>query len=342
MPRPPARGAPAPKTIPAPPRGPRRDFHFMRYFTLASLGAFGAAAAMLAAIEYRRGLAQRGDLETLAAEVALLAALFIALWLIARRADRALGEQARERALMQQQLGQSEKMVALGQMVAGVTRQLNTPLAVSQSNVGLALERLRQFDPRDVPTLRKMLEDVHGSVRRMTQLVAQMREFTRVDPAAGGEAEVNVNQGLATVVYMAKSVMRPDVRVIEEYGELPPLRGNASQLNQVFLNIVTNAAQAIDGPGTVSVRTAAHGDKVKIEIGDTGSGIPPHALPHIFDTFYTTKPRGIGTGLGLSIALDIVRAHGGDIRVETEQGFGTRFTVLLPVRASGAHLRMAA
>ncbi|HET9652640.1 MAG TPA: sensor histidine kinase, partial [Usitatibacter sp.] len=304
--------------------------------------AFAAAAAMLAAIEYRRGIAQPADAQALGAEVVLLAVLFVALWLVARRADQALRDEARSRALMQRQLGQSEKMVALGQMVAGVARQLNTPLAVSQSNVGVALERLRRFDPRDVPTLRQMLEDVHAGVREMSRLVAQMREFTRTEAAGGGEADVNLNQGLAIVVDMARSVMRSDVRVVEEYGELPPVRGNASQLNQVFLNLVTNAAQAIDGPGRVTVRTAAHGDKVRIDVTDTGSGIAPEALPHIFDTFFTTKPRGIGTGLGLAIALDIVRAHGGDILVETEQGFGTRFTVVLPVRASATRLGVAA
>ena len=116
---------------------------------------------------------------------------------------------------------------------------------------------------------------------------------------------------------------------------------NPSQLNQVFLNLVTNGAQAIEGAGSIRVRTTTEGGCVRIDVSDTGSGIPPEVLPRIFESFYTTKARGVGTGLGLSIALEIVREHGGDIRVDTAVGQGTTFSVLLPV-AGGAGLKLAA
>jgi signal transduction histidine kinase len=143
---------------------------------------------------------------------------------------------------------------------------------------------------------------------------------------------VDINRCLHTVVYIASSVIPSRVRVVEEYGALPQVLCSPSQLNQVFLNLVSNAAQAIEGSGTVKVRTAVQGERIRIDVEDSGSGIAPHVLPHIFETYYTTKPEGVGTGLGLSIARDIARAHGGDIEVVTERGRGSTFTVWLPLQ----------
>lgn len=299
---------------------------------------------------------------------ALLVILFSVLFLVVRRADRIIASQAHDRELMQQQLGQSEKMSALGQMVAGVAHQLNTPLAFTQSNVSLVMDRLTEFEaplkvasrltqlvrsspgdslvlnmgrsrdqvaaietgPEDVGMMREMLRDVLRGIEQMSELVVNMREFTRLDRAS--EAEVDINHGLKTVAYMARSVISNQVRLIEEYGELPQVTCNLSQLNQVFLNLISNAAQAIEGTGDITVRSHVDGPWVRIDISDTGCGIPPEVLPHIFETFYTTKPRGVGTGLGLSIALEIVHEHGGDLQVRTVVGLGTTFSVLLPAR----------
>lgn len=307
----------------------------------------------------------------------LLAALFAALYLVVRSAERIMDAQAAERERLQQQIGQSEKMAALGQMVAGVCHQLNTPLAFTQSNVNLMIDRLCEFDtpllvaakirelarsaggdsivlnlgrsreaitsigaePQDVETMREMLRDVLRGLEQMQELVVNMREFTRLDRAA--QAEVDVNQGLKTVVYMARSVIPNEIAIVEEYGRLPALHCNASQLNQVFLNLVTNAAQAICGRGRITVRTESADGVVRIQVADTGAGIPPEVLPRIFESFYTTKPRGVGTGLGLPIAREIVRQHGGEIHVDTEPGKGTTFTVLLPVRR-GQEMKLAA
>lgn len=125
------------------------------------------------------------------------------------------------------------------------------------------------------------------------------------------------------------------VTVTEDHAPLPEIECNTSQLNQVFLNLINNAAQAMDGqPGTITVRSRAEGAGVRIEVSDTGSGIPPEVLPHIWETYFTTKPAGEGTGLGLPIARTIVEEHGGTIAVETELGRGTTFIVRLPAAAS--------
>ena len=300
----------------------------------------------------------------------LLGVLFAALYFVVRRADRIIKSQNHEREHVQQQLGQNEKMAALGQMVAGVAHQLNTPLAFSRSNVTLVHDQLAEFDaplrvaskltalvrsttgnqvtlnmgrardhvaglevdPDDLETMRAMLKDVLNGIEQMSELVVNMRNFTRLDRTAIGE--VDLNHGLKTVVYMAKSVIPNRIRLVEEYGELPPMVCNPSQLNQVFLNMITNASQAMAEEGTITVRTGHARGWVKIEIADTGAGIPPDVLPRIFESLYTTKPPGEGTGLGLSIAMDIVHAHGGDIQVHTEVGRGTTFEINLPVRSA--------
>ena len=307
----------------------------------------------------------------------LLAALFAALYAIVARAERLLRNQEDEREHARQQLAQSEKMASLGQMVAGVAHQLNTPLAFSHSNVSLVMERLETIErplqvasrltemvrrtpgdrvvlnlgrsrpqleaceaqPEDVGAMREMLTDVLHGIDQMSELVTHMRNFTRLDRAR--TSEFDINKGLTTVAYIARSVIPNRVRVVESYGSLPTIHCNASQLNQVFLNLISNAAQAIEGTGTVTVSSSVDRDRVRIDVTDTGSGIPEDVLPRIFDNYFTTKAEGEGTGLGLTIARDIVRNHGGDIEVTTQVGQGSRFTVWLPIPAEQP-LRLAA
>ena len=295
--------------------------------------------------------------------------------MIVRRADGIIAQQAKDRERGQQQLAQAEKMASLGQMVAGVAHQLNTPLAFSHSNVSMAVEALKRYalplrlagrfstmvrsangdrvtvdvskarpqmagideDDLHVAMPIEMLGDTLQGIAQMRELVENLRDFTRLDRSK--TALYDVNKGLRNVIYMAKSVMPAGVRVVEEYGAVPPFECNASQLNQVFLNLINNAAQSIAEEGQVTVRSSVEREHIRIDVIDTGAGIAAPVLPHIFDDYFTTKPAGEGTGIGLSIARTIVREHGGDIRVSTRKGAGSTFSVWLPLAAA---LRKAA
>jgi signal transduction histidine kinase len=307
----------------------------------------------------------------------VLAVLFGVLFFIVRRADRIIASQERDRDQAHQQLAQSEKMAALGQMVAGVAHQLNTPLAFSKSNVALVIEQLAAFDapvkvaarisalvrevpgdsillnvgrargrlealdacPEDLGAMKEMLGDVLKGIDQMSELVVHMRDFTRLDRAR--VAEFDVNEGLKSVVYLAKSVIPNAIEVVEAYGPIPQIVCTPSQLNQIFLNLIINASQAIEGGGRITVATREDAGSVRIDVTDTGTGIPEEILERIFEPYFTTKPEGVGTGLGLNIARDIARAHGGDITVASAPGRGATFTVLLPVEAGDEMARAA-
>lgn len=310
--------------------------------------------------------------------VGALAFLFLVLFLIGRRAEHNLLQQENDRENAQRQLAQSEKMASLGQMVAGVAHQLNTPLAFSHNNVSLVMQQLEQMekplrlgtklaqlvrratgdrvvlnlqqvrphidgceaDPQDVPMMRDMLGDVLHGIEQMSEMVVNMRDFTRLDRANVGEYDLN--KGLKTVAYVARSAIPNGIQIVEQYGPVPPILCTPSQLNQVFLNLINNAAQAIREIGKVTLRTRVEGTRVRVDVEDDGAGIPSDVLPQIFESYFTTKPEGVGTGLGLSIARDIVRQHGGDIEVKTKLGKGTTFTVWLPLQGSEPALAKAA
>jgi signal transduction histidine kinase len=179
-----------------------------------------------------------------------------------------------------------------------------------------------------------MLNDTLGGLEQMRELVENLRDFTRLDRAK--TTSFDLNSGLKNVVYIARSVLPTRLKVVESYSPLPHIECNPSQLNHVFLNLINNAAQAIGEDGTITVRSAVDDRRIRIDVSDTGSGIPSDVLPHIFDNYYTTKPAGEGTGLGLPIANTIVTEHGGEIRVDSVVGKGTTFSVFLPTAAAPA------
>lgn len=301
--------------------------------------------------------------------VASLGALFTALFLIVRRADRIIRRQEGENRASQQYLAQSEKMASLGQLVAGVTHQLNTPLGFSRNNVTLTITALKtlstpllvaarlaelvrklpsaestvtlklgnsraalaalDFRGDELQDLTLMLGDVLRGLEQMGELVDNLRDFTRLDRSKVVDADLA--QAIRTVVYIARSAIPPRIRIVDELGELPSVACNPSQLNQVFLNLITNAAQAIPENGEIRISGRRDDRLIRLEFTDTGGGIAPEALPHIFDSFFTTKPRGVGTGLGLAIARDIIGAHGGTITVAKTGPDGTSFAITLPV-----------
>jgi PAS domain S-box-containing protein len=259
---------------------------------------------------------------------------------------------------VQGQLLQSEKMASIGLLAAGVAHEINNPLAFISSNFA-ALER----DARDILRLINAFEGVEGllpgearapvvfmkqdiglddirqdldalfsesreGLQRVKHIVQNLKDFSR---AGGTKKEMaNLEQGLDSTLNVAWNEIKYKADVIKEYGGVPDLYCLPSQINQVFLNLLINAAQAIDGKGTIVVRTGYDEKVLWVEIEDSGSGIAPEHLDHIFEPFFTTKPVGKGTGLGLSIVYGIVQSHHGDIAVNSVVGRGTTFRITLP------------
>jgi two-component system NtrC family sensor kinase len=313
---------------------------------------------------------QRSANQQLLIVAGLLALLYVVLLSIVRRAQTVIERQARESDATKQRLAQSEKMSSLGQMVAGVAHQLNTPLAFSRNNVLMSIQAMDQLEDAvhrqirhsmrrtetvhsatdnvlveapdedhlareltsatlEVREAREMLNDVLMGMGQMNELVDNLRSFTRLDRAH--TAEVNLNAALGSVCYIARAVISTKITLEQAFQPLPALECNVSQLNQVFLNLINNAAQAIQDAGTITVATQADARFITVSIRDTGGGIPADVLPRIFEAYFTTKPDGEGTGLGLAIARNIVEEHGGDIQVTSDVGLGTEFRVRLPI-----------
>lgn len=264
--------------------------------------------------------------------------------------------------LAQESLIQSEKMASIGQLAAGVAHEINNPIGYIFSNFGsletyladlfqmiaayegaeafcsdaAALARLTalkatvelEFLKDDIPNL--MRESKEG-IARVRKIVQDLKDFSHVDAATDWQLS-NLNHGIDSTLNVVNSEIKYKADVIKEYGALPLVQCMSSQINQVVLNLVVNAAHAIgDGRGVITIRTGVEGDNAWFSVSDTGVGIPKEVLPRIFDPFYTTKPVGKGTGLGLSLSYGIIQKHHGSIDVHTELGKGTTFRVNLPL-----------
>ncbi|HEX8337807.1 MAG TPA: ATP-binding protein [Pyrinomonadaceae bacterium] len=261
---------------------------------------------------------------------------------------------------LQAQIVQSEKMASLGQLAAGIAHELNNPSGFIYGNMQmlsecvLGLERLLSFyegvrlAPEEGAALRALkdevdyehtLNDLHSIIidcregaERIRDIVQNLRTFSRLDEAEF--KKVDIHDGLeSTLRLLSRFFSSGAVTLRREYGRLPPVDCYAGQLNQVWMNLLANAAHAVKCGGVVSVSTEGRGDSVIVRVRDTGCGIAPENLPRIFDPFFTTKPVGEGTGLGLSVTYGIIERHGGAIEVESRLGEGTVFTVTIPVDA---------
>ena len=262
------------------------------------------------------------------------------------------------------QLVQSEKMASIGQLAAGVAHEINNPVGFVNSNLGTlqryaenmlrllaayeALEGSLADDARrDIEQLKKdidaaylredignlMAESLDG-LQRVKRIVQDLKDFSHVDRSEREWA--SLEKGLESTLNVVWNEIKYKAEVVREYAGVPQIECFPSQLNQVFMNLLINAAHAIEDKGRITLRTGNDADNVWIEVEDTGKGIPRENLVRIFEPFFTTKPVGKGTGLGLSLSYGIVNKHGGHIDVSSEVGKGTLFRVVLPRTAGVA------
>lgn len=261
---------------------------------------------------------------------------------------------------MQAQLVHSEKMASLGQLAAGVAHELNNPAGFILSNISALPDYLRRLErilstydsvsltPADFEVVaavksdveyRRILSDLDSiatdcfsGAERIKGIVQNLRLFSRLDEAE--LKEVDVHEGIeSTIRLLSQYFTSPVIELRRVYGSLPRISCYAGQLNQVWMNLLVNAAQAIgQSRGEVTIRTSSRDQVVDVSVSDTGRGISPEHINRIFDPFFTTKAIGEGTGLGLSISHGIIMRHGGRLTVESAVGRGTTFNVILPVQ----------
>jgi signal transduction histidine kinase len=246
-----------------------------------------------------------------------------------------------ERALLelkeaQSQLIHSEKMASVGLLSAGLVHEVNNPLNAAISSIrtlGASLERLQkgQSTPQELSgKLARASQRALNGLKRCEEIIAGLRQFSRKD--VEGKKEEDVHQGLDSTINLLPEDLEKKVVIHRDYRFQGKVQCNLGQLNQVFMNLLTNALQSMNGEGEIWVRTEPKGDEILIYIKDSGQGIPPEVLPHIFEPFYTTKDVGEGTGLGLSISHKVIEDHGGRIEVESSLGEGSTFSIYLPAK----------
>jgi two-component system NtrC family sensor kinase len=229
------------------------------------------------------------------------------------------------------------RLAALGRLLAGLAHEINTPLSSLLSNNEMLQRSLVALEALPLPpgvtqtlrTMRGLNEVDKVACERLAALVRGAKMLSRGDTTELYRADVNalVRDGLTLVNHMFK----PRIAVETDLGDIPPLVCYPHLLGQVFVNLLVNAAQAIEGEGKVVIRTRREGDKAHISISDTGRGIPSEHRERVFESGFTTKPPGIGTGLGLALSKEIVRQHGGSIDFESRPGQGTTFHIRIPV-----------
>lgn len=264
------------------------------------------------------------------------------------------------------QLLQSEKMASIGQLAAGVAHEINNPIGYVNSNLGSLQECMSDlfrvidialaarpgmrdcdaaaFDAvceevdlaflrADLPVL---IDQSREGINRVRRIVQDLKDFSHADD--GVFAWSDLHQGIRSTLNIVANELKYKADVVCDFADLPPVECIQGQLNQVFMNLLVNAAQAIPGDrrGRITIRTQCSGNEVSLEFSDDGSGIPQENLNRIFDPFFTTKPIGKGTGLGLSLSYGIVQKHHGRIEVESACGSGTTFRIVLPISQEAA------
>jgi PAS domain S-box-containing protein len=258
-----------------------------------------------------------------------------------------------ERKKLQSQLMVSDRMASVGTLAAGVAHEINNPLAAIIANldcVADSLGRMARGDAASVSPgrsaawllgeIKAPLDDARDAAQRVRFIVRDLKMFSR-SPAAEQRGPVDVKAIMESSLRMAWNEIRHRARLVKLYGPVPDVQANEARLGQVFLNLIVNAAQAVPegrvDHNEIRVSTRLDGERVVVEVSDTGAGIPPDVIGRIFDAFFTTKAVGVGTGLGLAICQRIVTDMGGELTVESEVGKGTTFRVTLPVAHKEEH-----
>jgi two-component system NtrC family sensor kinase len=270
--------------------------------------------------------------------------------------NASLEQQVHERTELAEELGRtnqklretqahlihSEKMAGLGQLVAGIAHEINNPLAFVINNIFIVQEGLDKLaldsaglPPEQSSKVSKMqarIRDAYAGAGRVKDLVSKLRTFSRLDE--GTVKTINIHESIESVLLFLRHKMEGRIEVERKYGDVEMLTCLAGELNQVLMNIVANAIDAIDaaeGPGRITIATGQDNGHFVIRVRDTGKGIPEGIRNRIFEPFFTTKPIGQGTGLGLAISYGIMKAHQGSMEFSTKAGEGTEFTLKIPV-----------
>ena len=272
-------------------------------------------------------------------------------------------QRTEELAKANEQLVQSDKLASIGQLAAGVAHEINNPIGFVYSNIGVLEDYLNdlfsmlklyeqaessldspgklaeihalreqidlEFLKGDIPAL--MLQSRDG-ITRVKKIVQDLKDFSHVDSTVEWQW-ANLHDGIDSTLNVVNNEIKYKADVVKAYGELPNVECLPSQLNQVFMNLLVNAAHAMgETRGVITIRTGVEADSVWLEFSDNGSGIPPELQARIFDPFFTTKPVGKGTGLGLSLSYGIIRKHNGSITLQSQPGAGSTFRIELPIR----------
>jgi len=253
-----------------------------------------------------------------------------------------------EERKLQKELIQSEKMASIGLLVAGIAHEINTPIGSINSNNDILIRSVRKMrdflscsqcppevrENPEVIKIMKVLEEINQNNRmacgRIINIIRSLKNFARLDDSE--KKKVNIHDGLDSTLTLVHHQLKNRIQVIKEYGDLPEIECFPNQLNQVFMNLLVNAEQAMPEQGTLTIKTFRDRDSIRVMISDTGVGIAKENLGRIFDSGFTTKGVGVGTGLGLSICYKIIQDHRGKIEVESEVGKGTTFTLTLPLQ----------
>ncbi|MGB6946054.1 MAG: ATP-binding protein [Bryobacteraceae bacterium] len=270
--------------------------------------------------------------------------------------NASLEQQVRERTELADELGRtnqklrdtqahlihSEKMSGLGQLVAGIAHEINNPLSFVINNIFIVQESLEKLAAQSdelppsaserVGKMRARIGDAHLGATRVKELVSKLRTFSRLDE--GTVKTINIHESIESVLLFLRHKMEGRIEVERRYGDVQMLTCLAGELNQVLMNIVANAIDAIEGPGRITLATEQQDGQFVIRVRDTGKGIPEDIRNRVFEPFFTTKPVGKGTGLGLAVSYGIMKAHRGSMEFSSRTGEGTEFTLKIPTELS--------